>query len=275
MARRQREAPGLRRRTHVEPVAGRSAQGGLARADAGHPRRASRARAQDRPFHRRAGGARIRQFAAISRRSRRSARPAPIISCAPRSARSCCPRSRADARRAVGRSTARSPPIAPTTPPITSAASVPDSPAMRDPNAVIYLVPGVGMISLRQGQGDGAHRRRVLRQRDQRDARRRAASTATSASPSRRRSTSNTGCSRKPSSSACRSRARSQGASRFVTGGAGGIGSAIAAPHAGAKAPASCSPTSTPPALRRAQSPSFRRAYGKDAVARRHARRDA
>ena len=31
--------------------------------------------------------------------------------------------------------------------PITSAASMPDSPAMRDPNAVVYLVPGVGMIT--------------------------------------------------------------------------------------------------------------------------------
>ena len=41
----------------------------------------------------------------------------------------------------------RSPPIAPTTPPITSAASTPNSPAMRDPNPVVYLVPGVGMLT--------------------------------------------------------------------------------------------------------------------------------
>ena len=45
------------------------------------------------------------------------------------------------------RSTSFSRPIATTTPPITSAASVPNSPAMRDPNAVIYLVPGIGMFS--------------------------------------------------------------------------------------------------------------------------------
>ena len=34
-----------------------------------------------------------------------------------------------------------------------------DSPAMRDPNPVVYLVPGVGMITFAARQGDGAHRR--------------------------------------------------------------------------------------------------------------------
>ena len=48
-----------------------------------------------------------------------------------------------------------------------------DSPAMRDPNAVVYLVPGVGMITFAKRQGDRADRRRVLRQRHQRHARRR------------------------------------------------------------------------------------------------------
>ena len=37
--------------------------------------------------------------------------------------------------------------IAPTTRPTTGAANGPNSPPMRDPNAVIYLVPGVGMLS--------------------------------------------------------------------------------------------------------------------------------
>ena len=40
------------------------------------------------------------------------------------------------------------------------------------PTPVVYLMPGVGMITFAARQGDGAHRRRVLRQRHQRDARR-------------------------------------------------------------------------------------------------------
>ena len=48
----------------------------------------------------------------------------------------------------------------------------PNSPPMRDPNAVIYLVPGVGMLSFAKDKVDRAHRRRVLRQCDQRHARR-------------------------------------------------------------------------------------------------------
>ena len=64
-------------------------------------------------------------------------------------------------------------PIAPTTPPITSAASTPTRPPMRDPNAGGLSGARRRHDHLRQGQGDGAHRRRVLRQRHQRDARRR------------------------------------------------------------------------------------------------------
>ena len=156
----------------------------------------------------------------------RSAPPAPTISCAPRSARWCS----TSIRPAGCRRDARRPrrgdrrPIAPTTRPTTSAASTPDSPAMRDPNAVVYLVPGVGMITFAKRQGDGAHLRRVLRQRHQRDARRLAASTPMSACPSRRPSTSSTGCSRRPSCSACRSRRALAGRIALVTGGAGGIG---------------------------------------------------
>ena len=47
-----------------------------------------------------------------------------------------------------------------------------DSPAMRDPNPVVYLVPRRRHDHLRPRQGDGAHRRRVLSQRHQRHARR-------------------------------------------------------------------------------------------------------
>ena len=68
---------------------------------------------------------------------------------------------------------------------------------------------------LRQGQGDGADRRGILSQRDQRHARRRQASAAMSGSPSRKPSTSNIGCSRRPSCSGCRSRNRSPDGSRW------------------------------------------------------------
>ena len=81
---------------------------------------------------------------------------------------------------------------------------------------------------LRQGQGDGAHLGRVLRQRHQRDARRLDGLRPIAACPSRRPSTSNTGCSKRPSCSACRSRRALAGRIALVTGGAGGIGAATA-----------------------------------------------
>ena len=118
-------------------------------ADADNPRHDLGRRAQGRPFRRSAGGAGVRQFEGAGHGSRRSAPPAPIISCAPRSGRwwsiSIRPipmstrRSPAWARRS--RTTARA------MPPITTAASMPTRPAMRDPNAVVYLVPGVGMFT--------------------------------------------------------------------------------------------------------------------------------
>ncbi len=90
----------------------------------------------------------------------------------------------------------------------------PNSPAMRDPNAVIYLVPGRRHAVVRQGQGDGARRERILRQRDQRHARRLGRQQAMSGSPSRRLSTSSTGCSRRRSSRACPNPNRLPDASR-------------------------------------------------------------
>ena len=50
---------------------------------------------------------------------------------------------------------------------------------MRGADPAIVLVPGVGMFSFGADAADGADRRRVLRQRDQRDARRRGAVDAT------------------------------------------------------------------------------------------------
>ena len=102
------------------------------------------------------------------------ARPARTISCAPRSSRwsSTCPRTasveeilarlpelheayRADYQGYYDRN------------------ATPDSPAIRGADPAIVLVPGRGDVLLRQGQADRPGRRRVLRQRDQRDARRR------------------------------------------------------------------------------------------------------
>ena len=109
-------------------------------------------------------------------RWRRSAPPARTISCAPRSGRWCVDFDPAKPGCRCGRSpasTRRSRPIAPTTPRYYERCKHAEfSPAMRDPNPVVYLVPGVGMITFAKRQGDGAHRRRVLRQRHQRHARR-------------------------------------------------------------------------------------------------------
>ena len=89
MARRKRARRGLRR------TARRGAgPGGPARcrgeAPARHPQAYFLKRAQDRPLHRCAGGAGVRQFSRSASRWPRSAPPARTTSCAPRSARSCC-----------------------------------------------------------------------------------------------------------------------------------------------------------------------------------------
>ena len=84
------------------------------------------------------------------------------------------------------------------------ALQAPELPAMRDPNAVVYLVPGVGMLSFAKDKATARIAREfyvnainVMRGAP--------ASALMSACPSRKRSTSNIGCSRKPSCSACRS----------------------------------------------------------------------
>ena len=68
---------------------------------------------------------------------------------------------------------------------------------------------------LRQGQGDGAHRRANSTSTPSMSCAAPPASTPMSACPSRKPSTSNTGCSRRPSSSACRSRRASPAGSRL------------------------------------------------------------
>ena len=163
----------VRRRGGRGPAA-RGAARGRGAADAGDPQAHFGRRAQDRPFHRRAGSARVRQ----------RARPQ-----GPRGARNVVPGSlpahedppaRAALRSGGARISTRSS--------LRSTSSLeayradyaayyerckrPNSPAMRDPNAVIYSRPRRRHAVLRQGQGDGADRGGVLRQRDQRHARR-------------------------------------------------------------------------------------------------------
>ena len=77
-------------------------------------------------------------------------------------------------------------------------------------------------------QADRPRRRRVLRQRDQRHARRRGAVDATRRSPSRRSSGSSTGRSRRPSSQRLPAPKPLAARVAFVTGAGSGIGKAIA-----------------------------------------------
>ena len=104
----------------------------------------------------------------------RWAPPARTTSCAPRSGRWCwtCrrPRRWTDASRGCASCT---PPTGPSTRPTTSGTPSPDSPPMRGADPAIVLVPGRRHVLLRREQADRPGGRRVLRQRHQRDARRR------------------------------------------------------------------------------------------------------
>ena len=127
-------------------------------------------------------------------------------------------------------------------------------------------LPGAGRRDdhLRQGQGDGADLGRVLRQRDQRDARGVGGLASTAGCRSRRPSTSSTGCSRRRSCSGCRSRRASPGGSPSSP--AAPAGSARRRPSAScARAPAWCSPTSTRRRWRRSAA-GFAARHGKDVV---------
>ena len=105
----------------------------------------------------------------------RSARRAPTTSCAPRSARWCSTcRRRRRSRRSVARLRGAARGLPRGLPRLLRAARRRRTrPAMRGADPAIVLVPGVGHVLLRHGQADRAGGRRVLRQRDQRDARRR------------------------------------------------------------------------------------------------------
>jgi hypothetical protein len=85
---------------------------------------------------------------------------------------------------------------------------------MRDPNPVVYLVPGVGMITFAKDKATAriaaefyVNAINVMRGAT-------AVSRYRGPAPSRRPSTSSTGCSRKPSCSGCRSRSRLTGKHR-------------------------------------------------------------
>ena len=107
----------------------------------------------------------------------RSGRRARTTSCGRRSGRwsSTCRRPRRSRTSSRGCASC-TPPTATTTPPTTSATPTPDSPPMRGADPAIVLVPGRRHVQLRREQADRPRRRRVLRQRDQRHARRRGAS---------------------------------------------------------------------------------------------------
>ena len=95
------------------------------------------------------------------------------------------------------------PPTGRTTAPTTSGTPARTRPPMRGADPAIVLVPGVGMFSFGAQQADRPGGGRVLRQRDQRDARRRVGVDATPRSRSRRSSASSTGPWRRPSSPGC------------------------------------------------------------------------
>ena len=103
----------------------------------------------------------------------------------------------------------------------------PNSPAMRDPNAVIYLVPGVGMISFAKDKATArisaefyVNAINVMRG---------ASGVSAISGPARAGSLRHRilASGRGQACSGCRSRSPMQGRVAFITGGAGGIGSAI------------------------------------------------
>ena len=148
----------------------------------------------------------------------------------------------------------------------------PNSPAMRDPNPVIYLVPGVGMLSFAKDKATARIAAEFYRQRDQRDARRLGGQPLCrarragglqhrilAARGSQAAAHAQAEVARRPS------RARDRRRGRHRTGDRGRA--------SWPRAPASCSPTST----RRASTATvgeFGKRFGKDVVARRSCRRD-
>ena len=215
VARRQR----ARARRSAAPPSSRSrltnaamSRPSCCRRSASASRRAS-ARSDISPTRRKCWNSSIR---ATCNRLRRSAPPAPIISCARRSARWCCPS-------------------------IPSANNLDAVVASLDEALAAYRADYAAYyerckrcqfagdarsqrghlsgarrrhVVVRQGQGDGAHRLANSISTPSTSCAAPRASANMSASPSRKRSTSNIGCWKRPSCSACRSRSRSRAASR-------------------------------------------------------------
>ena len=140
-------AASLRRRGRAGAAA-RAPARGRGEAHAGDPRPHLGRRAQGRPFHRRAGSAGVRQLARPEEaRGARHLLPRPFpahqdpaAGAAVRSGGDEPRRGRQLARRALAAYRADYAAYY-------ERCKRPNSPAMRDPNAVVYLVPGVGMLT--------------------------------------------------------------------------------------------------------------------------------
>ena len=141
--------PALRRRAHRAGGAGRGAARSPPRLMPLIRGQISRRRAQGRPFHRRAGGARIRQLAGVRHAGRARhlvSRPFPAHQDPPAGAALRSGRATISSA-LVDRSASGSKPIARDYAAYYQRCKRANSPAMRDPNAVVYLIPGVGMIT--------------------------------------------------------------------------------------------------------------------------------
>ena len=234
----------------------------------------SAGRAQGRPFRRPAGGAGIRQLARTCSRWRRSAPPAPTISCAPRSGRWW-----STSIRRSPMSTRRSP----ASPAAIEAyradyaayyerckhAGQPGRCATRTP--VVYLVPGVGMITFAR-----TRRRRASSAEFYVNAinvMRGASAVSTYRGPAGAGGLRHRVLAARGGEAAAHAEAEEpRRPHRLVTGGAGGIGTATAE-RLLPRAPASCSPTSTT-TRSTGRSRRSRQALRQGRRARRRARRD-
>ena len=209
----RRAERGLRRRSRAGLAARAKARGRRA-AHAGDPQAHLGGRAQDRPFHRRAGGARIRQFArAEAARGARHLLPGsfpahenPAAGAAVRSGGDEPRRGRRLARRQPRRLSRR---LRGLLRALQAAELAGDARSQR--RSSISFRASACSPSPRTRRRRGSRRSSTSTRSTSCAAPR--ASAAMSGSPSRRRSTSNTGCSRRRSCSACRSRSRSPGAS--------------------------------------------------------------
>ena len=230
--RRARPRRAVRRRSlpGYEPLPEAAAARPGGRAGPGDPRPGLHRPAAGRPLHRQRRRCSTSWPAPSIRGWPRSAPRARTTSCAPRSARWCSTCRRRPPLEEIDRAAARAARRLPRglRAPTTSGTPTPDSPPMRGADPAIVLVPGVGMFSLRREQADRPGGRRVLRQRHQRDARRRGDLDATRRSTRRRSSASSTGRWRRPSCARMPKPKPLATRVALVTGGGSGIGRAIA-----------------------------------------------